>query len=163
MNYPRPRASNGRTRIQTCFSQAWSMHFLLSVLSSSRGQRRILMCGAEKCRACALAWLEEKGSLSIILSPVAADCLVISQKPHSFLAVELFHSESFEMNFVTSQFYVNVISARFPWDPDLLDNLNINDSDNPGSPEKQRPLGGQWPHKANDSLDFSKETISGLV
>lgn len=90
------------------------MHFLLSVLSSSRGQRRILMRGSEK-RAVLLAWPGGKRVLvQAVLCPVSADCLVISQKPHSFLAAELFHSQNDEMSSVTSQFYVSVTSAIFP-------------------------------------------------
>lgn len=84
---------------------------------------------------------------------MAADGFVISQKPHSFLAAELFHSENYDMNSVTSQFYVSVTSARFPWDPDLLDNLNINNSDQAatqGAQTSEGHLEVRGPRKAND-------------
>lgn len=112
------------------------------------------MRGSEKRRGCAsgLAW-RRKGPCPGSPLSVAADGLVISQKPHSFPAAELFHSENYEMSSVTSQFYVSVTSARFPWHPDLLDNLNINDSDQAaiqGAQKSEGRLEARGPRKAND-------------
>lgn len=80
---------------------------------------------------------------------------MISQRPRSSLAAELFHSESYEMNSVTSQRYVSVTSARFLWDPDLLESLKINDSDKPailGAQKSEGHLEANGPRKANDPV-----------
>lgn len=83
--------------------------FLLSMPSPSRGQRGILKT---KFRGLLLAWAGEEGILvQVVLFSVATDCLMISWKPHSFLAAELFHTENYEMDsFITSQFYVSLSS-----------------------------------------------------
>lgn len=88
----------------------WSRFFLLSKLSSSRGQRGIpkMRGSLELEGAVFLAQAgEERALVQVVLALVAPDFLIMSQKLHSFLAAQLFHTENLKWTLpLTSQFYV---------------------------------------------------------
>lgn len=151
MNCPRPRVSDGRTRIQTCFCepavQVLSALYAVFQQRATWNTENARLPGTGGGRVSGTGW-GRKGAC-----PGSA-CFSGTWLPYNVPEASFFPSSTalshrkFEMDFfVTSRFYVSLSrDPCFPWDPDLLDDLQISVFDKPtveGSPEKQRLLGGQ--------------------
>lgn len=101
MNYPKPRARDGGTRIQTHLSELGGP--ALSALSAVSQQRATIPRAREALwgplRAALQAWAGEEGVLvQVVLSSEAATCLMISLKLHSCITAESLHTAGCEMD-----------------------------------------------------------------